>query len=72
MKPRQFALVKYNWDSFPIEWRERNENKFEGFVFCYLGDIPNMQGHSYVQDINTGLGYIFHPSSLIELTEEEV
>ena len=71
MRTRQFSLVKYNYDSFPEEWKDKNPNTYENFVFCYLGDIPNMPGHSICQDIKTGRPYVFHIEDIIELTEDE-
>lgn len=69
---RQFSLVKYDWNSLPKEWTEIKTNPYEGRTFIVLGEIPNMPGHCFCQDIDTGKGYIFHPESIIELTEEEV
>jgi hypothetical protein len=70
-KPRKLSLVKYDYDSNPKEWKEKNPNAYEDYVFCYLGDIPNMPGHSYCLDLKTGKGYPFHTEDIKELTEDE-
>ena len=73
MEPRLYSLVKYDFNSLPESWRkEHPTNLYEGIVFVYFGEIPNMKGHCYVQDIKTGKGYIFHPFNVIELNEEEI
>jgi len=71
MKTRKFSLVKYDWDSFNKAFKKNNSNPHENKVFCYIGDIPNMPGHSFVIDIRTGTPYIFHPENLKELTDDE-
>lgn len=65
-------LVKYNYDSFPEEWRKQNPNPFEGVVFACFGEIEGVEGHSYCQNIETGMPTILDTDSLIELTEEEL
>jgi hypothetical protein len=71
MKIRKLSLVKYDYDSLPEQWKKEHTDLYKNQVFCYIGIIPNMPGHSYCQDIKTGKGHIFHPESLKELTEEE-
>jgi hypothetical protein len=65
------TLVKYDYDSFPDDWKKSNPNPYEGVVFAYLGKIVNMPGHVYVQDIMTGKSEILHEENLLVLTEEE-
>lgn len=65
-------LVKYNYDSFPEEWKKENSNSFEGIVFACLGEVENMKGHSYCTDIKTGFPYVLDTDNLLELTEEEL
>lgn len=69
---KKLSLVRYNYDSLPKDFKKETSNPFEYFVFCYLGDIPNMGGHSYVQDIKTGKGYIFHTENLVEINKDEL
>ena len=71
MKIRKLALVKYDYNSFPEDWKKIHTNTYLNNTFCYLGNIPNMLGHSYVQDIKTGMCYIFHTEDLKELTDDE-
>lgn len=70
MKP--LTLAKYNYDSFPEEWKIENDNPYKGVVFMYLGEISNMPGHGYVQNINTGAVFILDIENLVELTEDEL
>lgn len=65
-------LVKYDYNSLPEEWKKDNPNPFEGFVFACFGEIKGMIGHSYCQDIKTGLPVILHTDNLLELTEEKL
>jgi len=75
MKPRKFALVKYDYDSFPENWKKLNPNRYKNQDFCYLGDVPNMPGHSIVITISDndycGKPRIFHTEDLKELTNDE-
>jgi hypothetical protein len=66
------TLVKYDYDSFSDEWKKTNRNIFYGMAFVYFGEIPQMPGHSYLQDIKTGKPYVLHTENLIPLTEDEV
>lgn len=68
-KLRKLTLVKYNWKSFPKEWRKGKENPYKDFTFIYIGEIPNMRGHVYCVEIKTGKPYIFHTENIKELTE---
>jgi hypothetical protein len=74
---RYLSLVKYDYDSFPEDWKKKNPNIYEGFTFCKIGEIPNMPGHCLCLRISGnpltphGEIYIFHPEDLIELTEDE-
>lgn len=67
------TLVKYDYNSLPEFWKEANPtNIYEGVTFVYFGEIPQMPGHSYVQEIKTGKPRVFHTENLIALTEDEV
>lgn len=81
-KLRKRSLVKWDYDSFPKKWKDDNPNLYEEYVFCYLGNIPNMPGHCLCICINIhknkelhnddiGRTFVIHPEELIELTEEE-
>jgi hypothetical protein len=65
-------LVKWDYDSFPKEWKEQNPNPLKGIVFACLGEIEGMKGHSYCQDTKTGKPFVLDTDNLIELTEEEL
>ena len=65
------TLVKYDYDSMPEWWKKDNGNDYFGVTFVYFGEIPQMPGHSYVQEIKTGKPRVFHTENLIPLTEEE-
>jgi hypothetical protein len=75
MKLRKLVLVKYDYDSFPDDWKQKNPNPYKDLTFCYLGDIHNMPGHSIVITITdtvySGRPRVFHTENLKELTEDE-
>lgn len=66
------TLVKYDYDKFPSDWKEENPNIYEGMSFLYLGEVPNMKGHSYVLSMDSGIPLIFHTENLIEISDDEV
>lgn len=66
------SLIKYNYENMPEDWKTHNPHPYPDVTFIYLGEIPNMPGHCYCQDIKTGKGHIFHPADCIVLTEEDV
>jgi hypothetical protein len=70
MKP--LTLVKWDYDSLPAEWRKTNANIHEGKVFVYFGELPQIPGHSYLQEIKTGKPHVLHTEELIPLTDEEL
>ena len=48
-------LVKYDYDSFPEEWKKIKINPPEyDKIFAFLGEVKQMKGHGYYQDIDTG------------------
>ena len=65
-------LMKYDYDSFPEDWKKVNINNFEGIIFAYLGEVKNMNNHGYYQDIKTGKPYILDIHSMKEITEDEL
>ena len=71
MELKFLTLVKYDYNSLPERWKESNENIYKGMTFVYFGEIPQMPGHSYVQEIKTGKPRVFHTESLLPLTDEE-
>jgi hypothetical protein len=68
----EIKLVKWNYDSFSEGWKKQNPNLFKGCVFACFGEVKGMKGHSYCQDIKTGLPTILDTDNLLELTEEEL
>jgi hypothetical protein len=46
--------------------------EFEPNLFIFFGEIPNMIGHGFYLQYQTGEPYIFDLGSMIELTEEEL
>jgi hypothetical protein len=69
---KEIKLVKYDYDSFPTEWKENVHNPFEGQVFALLGEVKGMPGHVYLQNIETGAPIILDADSIVELTEDEL
>jgi len=70
----KLTLVKYDWDSFPEDWRIKshaNVNPYKDMVFAFFGEITQMKEHGYYQEIYTGETYILHIDSMIALTEDE-
>lgn len=68
----KIILVKYDYDSFSEEWKRDNPNPFDGVVFAFFGEISNMKGHAYLQNIKTGEPAILHLENITELTEDEL
>jgi len=51
--PRQYSLVKFNFDNIPDKYHERYPfSRDDRFIF--FGEIPNMMGHCVVTDQKTG------------------
>jgi hypothetical protein len=68
----KIKLVKYDYESLPENWRRNNPNPFKDQIFALIGEIENMPGHSYLQNIKTGIPIILHTDNLIELNEDEL
>ena len=66
------TLVKWDYDSLPKEWRDTNLNPYKDVVFMYFGEVNQMDGHSFVQCMETGKPFILHTDQLIPLTEDEL
>ena len=64
-------LVKYDYDSLPSSWLELNPPEHDK-RYAFLGEIEQMRGLGYYQDIVTGKPYIFDIESMKDLTEDEV
>jgi hypothetical protein len=64
-------LVKYDYDSLPESWKKINPPEYDK-RFVFLGEIEQMEGLGYYQDIVTGKPYIFDIESMKDLTEDEV
>lgn len=69
---KELTLVKYDYDSFPKEWKEKNENTHKDKIFIYIGEVNKMKHHVYVQCLKSGKPYIFDIHNLKELAEEEL
>ena len=68
-EPRQYALVRFDYDSLPKEYHKGYpfEKKTR---YIYLGEIPNFGGHCIVMDDN-GKHYVgFHTDNFIELIDD--
>ena len=68
----KIKLVKYNYESLPALWRKNNNNPFQDQIFAFIGEVEGMPGHSYLQNIKTGIPIILDNDNLIELTEDEL
>jgi hypothetical protein len=72
-EPRQYALVKFDFDSFPEAYRATALRDYpfkEKIRYIYLGEIPNFQGHCIVMDDN-GKHYVgYHTDNFVELDDE--
>jgi diadenosine tetraphosphate (Ap4A) HIT family hydrolase len=69
--PRQYSLVKFDFESMPIE-HHKNYPFVDGQAYVFLGDIPNMPGHCVVINSKTNQVYsCYHTDNFIELTEDE-
>ena len=72
MKIKKRSIVVYDYESLPQHWKDLNKNLFKDTVFMYLGEVSNMKGHAYLQNIKTGIPTILHIGNLRVLTEEEL
>jgi hypothetical protein len=69
--PRQYSLVKFDFDSIPSEFHKRYPFSVED-VFIFFGEIPNMAGHCIVANHRTGKIYSgYHMENFVELDEDE-
>lgn len=41
-----------------------NGNRHSDSLFCFFGNIPNLENKCYIQDISTGKGFVVDPSTL--------
>jgi hypothetical protein len=69
---KTLTLVKWNYDSLPEQWRDKNPNPYEGMIFMYFGEVNGMKAHSFLQCIKTGKPFILHTDKLLPLTEGEL
>ena len=66
-------LVKYNLEDLPECTHIADAYSYlRNTTFACFGEIKDMKGHSYCQDIKTGIPIILHTDSLIDLTEDEL
>ena len=61
----KLSIVKYNYKSLDKNWRKNNPNPFKGIEIFYFGEIQNMHGNFYCQDIKKGKPYILHSENII-------
>ena len=66
------TLVKYDYDSLPLDWKKGNPNEFKGVHFIFLGEIPNQLNHASCISLTDNKVYIFSMDSIKELTEDEL
>jgi hypothetical protein len=70
--PRKLSLVRFDAEQLPRDVRIKYPFTRDG-VYVFLGEIPNMPGHSVVADHRTGWIYSgYHTENFVELTEDEV
>lgn len=72
--PRQYSLVKFDYDSVPTEYHKYYKKTFKkNDTWIFFGDIPNQQGHCILMHAKTKKFEAFwHTDNFIELTDEEV
>ena len=70
-EPRQYALVRFDFDSIPEDYRAGYQLIFApDRCYIYLGEIPNMAGHCIIMD-HQGKHYVgYHIENFVELSEE--
>lgn len=70
--PRQYSLIKFNFESVPVEYHDKYPFTKED-VLIFFGEIPNMLGHCVVANHKTGQIYSgYHVDNFIEINEEEI
>jgi len=65
--PRQYSLVKFNYDNLPVEYHDGYPFK-KNKRYVFLGEIPNMKGHCIVSDGKGTLYTGYHNENFVELT----
>ncbi|VTR96751.1 unnamed protein product [Gemmata massiliana] len=69
--PRQYSLVRFQFDLLPVEYHERYPFIRDG-VYVFFGEIPNMPGHCVVVDHRSGRVYSgYHTEHFAEIPEDE-
>ena len=74
---KKIRLVKYDIACMPetIETTFHISSAYallSNATFACFGEIKGMKGHSYCQDIKTGIPIVLHTDNLIDLTEDEL
>jgi len=64
---KPLTLVKWGYESLP-GW----SNPYKDMTFIYFGEVTGMEGHSFVQCMETGKPFILHTDELLPLTEDEL
>jgi len=70
MKPN--TLVKYNYEDLPEDWKEKNSNPFEGVLFLFIGETPNIKDHASCISLTDNKVYIFDIDNIKKAMEEEL
>lgn len=69
--PRQYSLVRFQFDAIPVEYHVRYPFTRDG-VYVFFGDLPNMPGHCVVADHKTGQIYSgYHTEWFAEIPPDE-
>ena len=70
-KPRQYSLVKYDFDAFPADAKTINPFK-PGRVYVLICELANMPGHCVLADHKTGKIYSgYHIENFVELSNDD-
>lgn len=71
---KKVRLVKYDIACMPetVSGTYTLLSNLQCATFACFGEIKGMKGHSYCQDIKTGIPIVLHTDNLIDLTEDEL
>lgn len=70
--PRKLSLVKFDYEKMPEKDHKYYIDTFKKNEHCiFLGEIPNMPGHSVIIKNNGTIIFGWHTEDFIELTVDE-
>lgn len=69
---KPLTLVKWDYESLPEEWKAKNPNPYKDKIFMFMGEVTKMEGHSFLQCMETGKPFILHTDELLPLNEDEL